>query len=392
MKKKYHLYLLILTVMIMGVISIATSYSLWAVTKVQVTNNVIHSGCFDITLEEDENLINLDNIYPINDEKGKSLDPYTFTISNICSIDSSYTINLEMLNETDLSTSFVNLMINNDIKLLSEYDEALPVLEDTKESRILLTDTLKANANKKYSLRLWMDKRVTVNDNAQGKKLKAKISVVAVPTTTKLVRIVNGSGTDIGDEVCIDKECFFVIGNDTTNLTMLSKYNLDVGSKCLWQNNTYVCSEIVEPIGLQYIGSLGYTNETYNTTGNYGVTSFASSSYKGIKNSSYAGSLASVYVDLYKEKLNKMGASIISASLITISELENLGCSIASSSCASSYDFVTTSSYWTSTPSNDDCVYLVNSNKQLLPGGIYNDIGDLGIRPIIKMPISKLSE
>ena len=45
------------------------------------------------------------------------------------------------------------------------------------------------------------------------------------------VRVVSGDGTQVGNEVCIGEECFYVISSDTYTVTMLSKYNLHVGKE-----------------------------------------------------------------------------------------------------------------------------------------------------------------
>ena len=39
-----------------------------------------------------ENAINLENAYPISNEKGKALTPFTFTIKNTCDMFLSYTV------------------------------------------------------------------------------------------------------------------------------------------------------------------------------------------------------------------------------------------------------------------------------------------------------------
>ncbi len=44
----------------------------------------------------------LDNTYPITDEEGKILTPYTFTITSLCESNAKYQINLEVLNNTTL--------------------------------------------------------------------------------------------------------------------------------------------------------------------------------------------------------------------------------------------------------------------------------------------------
>ena len=47
----------------------------------------------------------------------------------------------------------------------------------------------------------------------------------------QLVKVVSGDGTQVGNEVCVGEECFYVMYSDDTTITMLSKYNLYVGGE-----------------------------------------------------------------------------------------------------------------------------------------------------------------
>jgi len=51
-------------------------------TLTQESTNIVNIACFKISFIE-ENEITLQNTYPISDEEGNILTPYTFTIENI---------------------------------------------------------------------------------------------------------------------------------------------------------------------------------------------------------------------------------------------------------------------------------------------------------------------
>ena len=74
--------------------SIGVSYSLWNISVSQDTTNLAESKCFDLSITNKENNISLDNAYPISNDKGKSLTPFTFTVTNTCDITAQYSINL----------------------------------------------------------------------------------------------------------------------------------------------------------------------------------------------------------------------------------------------------------------------------------------------------------
>ena len=75
-------------------LGIGFSYSMWNISVSQDTTNMAESKCFDLSITNKENNISLDNAYPISNDKGKSLTPYTFTVTNTCDITAQYSINL----------------------------------------------------------------------------------------------------------------------------------------------------------------------------------------------------------------------------------------------------------------------------------------------------------
>ena len=75
-------------------LGIGFSYSRWNISVSQDTTNLAESKCFDLSITNKENNISLDNAYPISNDKGKSLTPFTFTVTNTCDITAQYSINL----------------------------------------------------------------------------------------------------------------------------------------------------------------------------------------------------------------------------------------------------------------------------------------------------------
>ena len=173
------LSVLVLTTMLVG---IGVSYSLWNISTSQDTTNIAETKCFDLSISSQENSINLDNAYPISNDKGKSLTPYTFTVTNTCDITTQYNINLEVLNSSTLSSNFIDVMFEGNINLLSSYDNTDKVNTSSIESRKLTTGILKSQESKDYSLRLWIDYNTTLEDlNNEIKTFKSKIVVVGKP-------------------------------------------------------------------------------------------------------------------------------------------------------------------------------------------------------------------
>ena len=181
MQKKNIIFLSISLVLII-LLGIGVSYSMWNVSVSQDTNNTAYTECFDLSITNKENNINLDNAYPISNDKGKSLTPYTFTVTNTCDITTQYNINLEVLNNSTLSSKFIDVMFESNINLLSSYDSTDKVNTSSIESRKLTTGILKSQESKDYSLRLWIDYNTTLEDlDNEIKTFKSKIVVVGKP-------------------------------------------------------------------------------------------------------------------------------------------------------------------------------------------------------------------
>ena len=181
----------IIAIALVFLLTIGFSYAWWRLSFVQDKANTAVSKCLKLELANQSNEINLTNMYPISDEEGRALTPFTFTLKNTCSMSAKYTLNLEMLEGTTLNSNYLAVLVNNkDIKLLSSYNTAATVVKGSTESRTLDTGTLTPNGSKDYSISLWMDKSVTLSDDAQNKVFKSKVVVDAVATETAMDKII----------------------------------------------------------------------------------------------------------------------------------------------------------------------------------------------------------
>ena len=183
--------LVIIAIALVFLLTIGFSYAWWRLSFVQDKANTAVSKCLKLELANQSNEINLTNMYPITDEEGRKLTPYTFTLKNTCSVSAKYSLNMEMLEGTTLNSNYLAVLVNNkDIKLLSSYNTATTVVNGSTESRTLDTGVLEANSSKDYSISIWMDKSVTLSDDAQNKVFKSKVVVDAVATETAMDKII----------------------------------------------------------------------------------------------------------------------------------------------------------------------------------------------------------
>ena len=190
-KSKKKLGLLVLTICLISMVAIGVSYAWWRFTAIQTEKNTAVSKCLKLELTNESDAISIANMYPISDEDGRKLTPYTFTLTNTCTVSAAYKLNMEMLEGTTLNSKHIAVMVNDgNINLLSSFDEATTVIDGSTESRTLDTGILSPNGSKDYSVSIWMDKSVTLEDDAQNKVFKSKIVVNATATKTTVDKII----------------------------------------------------------------------------------------------------------------------------------------------------------------------------------------------------------
>ena len=192
-KKKIVISILGITAVILLVIGI--SYAYWKYTTTQENSNIVNSDCFKLEFVENETSdINIEG-YPISDEDGRKLIPYTFTINNKCSAKAKYSIRLEVSNSSTLKSEYLKSMLNsNDIVKLTELKETNPSLSNMKNSYILEESNINGGESKNYEFRLWLDGGISKeNSEAMNKIFTSKISVEGVYDSSYREPILNGT-------------------------------------------------------------------------------------------------------------------------------------------------------------------------------------------------------
>jgi hypothetical protein len=152
-KKDYKLIIIIGILLAISLI-IGTSYAYWMITHTQANKNVASTGCFTTTFTE-ANDINLTNQFPIVDADGKKLTPYTFTITNTCTVAANYQINMEVLNTTTTDLTYIKTELNNDTPvILNTYSTVDKTIDTATSSYKMTTGYLGASSSVTYNLRI----------------------------------------------------------------------------------------------------------------------------------------------------------------------------------------------------------------------------------------------
>lgn len=219
-----------------------------------------------------------------------------------------------------------------------------------------------------------------------------------------VARVVSGDLTTSGSEVCIEDECFYIISNDGTTVSMLAKYNLYVGnytsdteieglstnsnqiqtSRLILNDDNYKVSKLyAEPVLIYNYFPL--SNPTYIQ--DEVALGYVTSGDTFIGVDEYSASDG--YLAIYKEYLEMSGANILTTRNISIDELETLGCNYGTSACGDGLEWLYTTTYWVNLSSSNSYPIMYSYNRLT---EISNSPTEAGFRPVIEMAADEIRE
>ncbi len=212
-KKKYLVVGMLFTVIVM----IGSSFAWWTSTAEQQGMNQIQSDCLSLILENESDAIHLEKAYPITDEEAKELTPFTFKVENTCDTSINYTVNLGITNNTTLDSQYIAVQLNSNTKrILNSLKET--TLEKYKKGYELATGILNGKESKEYSLKLWMDEHVTVEDEESMNKI-FESKVVVNATLNTLAKVYTDDTLNGADPVIKDNLIPVKINEDDGTVT-----------------------------------------------------------------------------------------------------------------------------------------------------------------------------
>ena len=190
----------------------------------------------------------------------------------------------------------------------------------------------------------------------------------------KEITLKSGSLDIPGSIVSIGDEQFYVIDQENEIVKLLSMFNLHVGNRV----DDGIVTTISSPTGIQDEDAKGYSTKGYPYIGTVAYSSTSSQ---------YTGSIIASHINNYKEYLVSLGANVLSARLITLAELTKLECNSDNKTCSDAPNWVTETSYWTGETRGNAIWYVYNDAT--LNRSIYNSNNNLGVRPVIEIPLSE---
>lgn len=218
---------------------------------------------------------------------------------------------------------------------------------------------------------------ITVNDVSSEIEIKQDREPVA--------RLVNGKIDEVGGEVCIGEECFYIISNDGSTVSMLAKYNLYVGGEV---SGSHISLKYTaygsEATGIQYEEAIGYRLENFIELFPFrGTTAFSN------VDTTYSGSIVEGYVNSYNSYLITQGVTPIESRLITKEELIRLGCVSDNYTCDAAPNWVYSTSYWSGTLYDASSVWSINSDS-IFDCSTYEHELSFGVRPVIEISVDDI--
>ena len=276
----------------------------------------------------------------------------------------------------------INAKIDNIEKtvLTSEQQRYLTFKVTDKDGyEIKQGDILEKGETKKITITIEFIKDLTKEDlPKQTSTISLSYKLNFVQTDEKVTSVSQGNNFktySVGDEFCLENECFYVIKDNGTTVDAFAKQN--VNTELNRQNSNAYTLAFAEATN----GNYGYwTDSSGNLLSKYG-TSYPANVFDN-------NSLLYEPVQNYKAYLkNELGKTSVDARLITLNELISLGCS--DNSCKSAPSWVYSTNYWTASAYYSNGVRIVTSIGDFV-GSYFDNSYNYGLRPVITISKSDI--
>ena len=275
----------------------------------------------------------------------------------------------------------INAKIDNIEKtqLTSEQQRYLTFkVTDKSGNEVSKGDILSAGETRKLTITIEFVKDLTKEDlPKQTSTISLSYKLNFVQTDDKTTSVSQGGNEkaySVGDEFCLENECFNVIKDNGTTVDALSKQNVNTETNRQDSNaNTLAFAERINGYGY-------WSDSNRNLLSKYG-TSYPANVFDN-------NSLLYEPLDNYKTYLkNTLGKTSVDARLITYEELTSLGCS--GRDCTSAPSFVYSTTYWTAYAVNSGYVWGMNTTGDLVNSRFYTT-SSRGLRPVITISKSDI--
>ena len=239
-------------------------------------------------------------------------------------------------------------------------------------------DILEKGETKKITITIEFIKDLTKEDlPKQTSTISLSYKLNFVQTDEKVTSGSQGGNEKtyaVGDEFCLENECFNVIKDNGTTVDALAKQNVNTKTNRQDSNaNTLAFAE---------------NNYWVDNTSDHNLLSKYGTKYPA--NVFDSNSLLYEPLENYKTYLkNTLGKTSIDARLITYEEIIGLGCNRNNDSCKSAPSWIYSTWYWTASAGDTNSVWYVYSFGDF-GSGSFGHSGGFGLRPVITISKSDI--
>ena len=174
---KRQLFVTLLSIIGVTVISLGSAYAVFTSISRSAEYNVIKVGTLNIDFGADSsNTINLTGQYPMSDEEGVMLTPYTFTITNTGTLTADYEVFIQDDQDMITHDNCANNQLNKDyIRYKLDTGNPINLSSIAGSNYRIATGTLEAGGSVTYTLYVWI--REGVGNDVLNKHYHGKIVV-----------------------------------------------------------------------------------------------------------------------------------------------------------------------------------------------------------------------
>ena len=183
MKRSNKVLILVIGIFLVLALMIGVTYAYYIFSVSQSGSNLVRSDCFEITYS-DGNEINVSNAIPLTDSEAQNLDPYTFTIKNVCHTAMDYNVNIETLNESTMNADYIRVKIDDlesfNLGTIDDNDTSTIYNKNiSSSSKTIKSGVIESNESKTYNIRLFIDEASSYEQSG-NKTYSSKVVITSV--------------------------------------------------------------------------------------------------------------------------------------------------------------------------------------------------------------------
>ena len=214
---KRQLLVTLFSILGVTIISLGSAYAVFTSVSKSADYNVIKVGTLNIDFGEDSsNTIDLSGQYPMSDEEGLKLKPYTFTIKNTGTLTADYEVFIQDDQDMISKDNCTNNQLNKDY-IRYKLDTGTPAnLSSLAGSNYkIATGSLEPNGSVTYTLYVWIREGVgndVLSKHYHGKIVVNGVNVSGDPVSEVVLENLGDNGSTHDDETDT-----FITGTDPNN-------------------------------------------------------------------------------------------------------------------------------------------------------------------------------